>query len=58
MNDPSHRSCCAAHAEGAAGHQHHHAPAASALTVKDPVCGMNVDPHQTLHRHELRGQTY
>ena len=58
MNDQSHRSCCAAHAEGAAGHQHHHAPAASALTVKDPVCGMNVDPHQTPHRHELRGQTY
>ena len=52
MNDPSHRSCCAAHAEGAAGHQHHHAPAAAALTVKDPVCGMNVDPHQTPHRHE------
>ena len=58
MNDQSHRSCCAAHAEGAAGHEHHHAPAAAALTVKDPVCGMNVDPHQTPHRHELRGQTY
>ena len=58
MNDQSHRSCCAAHAEGAAGHQHHHAPAAAALTVKDPVCGMNVDPHQTPHRYELRGQTY
>jgi Cu+-exporting ATPase len=58
MNGQSHRSCCAAHAEGAAGHQHHHAPAASALTVKDPVCGMHVDPHQTPHRYELRGQTY
>ncbi|MGE3738357.1 MAG: heavy metal translocating P-type ATPase, partial [Geminicoccaceae bacterium] len=28
------------------------------MTVKDPVCGMSVDPHQTPHRHELRGQTY
>jgi Cu+-exporting ATPase len=58
MNDQSHRSCCAAHAEGAAGHKHYHAPAAAAVTVKDPVCGMNVDPHQTPHRHEFRGQTY
>ena len=58
MHDRSHSSCCSARAEGAAGHQHHSAPAAAALTVKDPVCGMNVDPHQTPHRHELRGQTY
>ena len=58
MHDRSHPSCCSARAEGTAGHQHHSAPAAAALTVKDPVCGMNVDPHQTPHRHELRGQTY
>jgi Cu+-exporting ATPase len=58
MNDQSHRSCCAAHVDEAAGNQHHHAPATSTLTVKDPVCGMNVDPHQTPHRHELQGQTY
>ena len=42
---PSHRSCCAAHADGAAGHRHHHATTDAALTVKDPVCGMKVDPH-------------
>jgi len=58
MHDHSHGSCCAAHAEGAVGHQHHPAPAAEALTVKDPVCGMDVDPHQTPHRHLLGGQTY
>jgi Cu+-exporting ATPase len=58
MNDRSRRSCCAAHAEGAAGHEPHHAPAAAAPAVKDPVCGMSVDPHTTPHRHELRGQTY
>src|SRR4051794_20202506 len=62
MNNDSHRSCCAAHAEDAGGHQdhqgHHPAPAAGALTVKDPVCGMSVGPHATPHRHELHGQTY
>ena len=59
MHDHGHRGCCAAHAEGSAGHQHrHHDAAASGLTVKDPVCGMNVDPHKTPHRHELGGQAY
>src|SRR3712207_1443427 len=58
-----HHGCCAAHAHGPEPkqdhHGHHHAPAAAGtLTVKDPVCGMNVDPHQTPHRHELHGQTY
>ena len=26
------------------GHAHHHHAAPAAATVKDPVCGMNVDP--------------
>ena len=26
--------------------------------VRDPVCGMTVDPHTTPHRHEHRGRTY
>ena len=26
--------------------------------MKDPVCGMNVDPITTVHRHEYNGQTY
>ncbi len=30
----------------------------SGFTAKDPVCGMDVDPHQTPHRHELEGKTY
>ena len=47
MNDQAHRSCGATHADGAAGHGQHHAPAAAtALTVKDPVCGMKVDPQR------------
>jgi P-type Cu+ transporter len=43
----------------------HHAPggmrAASPgaeTLVRDPVCGMDVDPHATPHRHELHGRTY
>jgi Cu+-exporting ATPase len=27
-------------------------------SVKDPVCGMNVDPHRTPHRAEYDGQTF
>ncbi len=39
-----------AHDDGHAGH-HHPAPAdAAAHLVKDPVCGMAVDPHTTPHR--------
>jgi len=31
---------------------------APAGTVKDPVCGMNVDPHTAKHRHEYKGHPY
>src|SRR4051794_782127 len=53
----------AGHHRGHAGHDHH-APGMQAaspdarLRVKDPVCGMDVDPHATPHRHELGGRTY
>ncbi|MBW8854149.1 MAG: HAD-IC family P-type ATPase, partial [Bradyrhizobium sp.] len=45
-----------AHAHHAHGMQL--APADAATRVKDPVCGMDVDPHATPHRHELGGRTY
>ena len=32
--------------------------APAALIVKDPVCGMDVDPQQTAHRHEHAGETH
>ncbi len=41
------KSCCAAHANEPQGHK-----------VKDPVCGMMVDPHTAKHRHTHRGHTY
>jgi P-type Cu+ transporter len=47
-------------------HAHHahgsHEPSHDAETagerVRDPVCGMTVDPHKTPHRHEHGGRTY
>ena len=48
------------HDHGAhAGHHHHHPePPADAATVKDPVCGMMVDPHTTAHRAQYEGKPY
>ena len=43
-------SCCAKHAHGGGG--------ASAHTVKDPVCGMDVDPHTARHKAEHGGRPY
>ncbi|ANY83952.1 copper-translocating P-type ATPase (plasmid) [Microvirga ossetica] len=41
------------------GHHHHqHEPAADAGKVKDPVCGMMVDPHTTAHRAQYEGKPY
>ncbi len=36
----------------------HHAPASEADTVKDPVCGMTVDPHTAKHKSEYQGRPY
>jgi len=40
-------------------HQRHEdRPAAATHLVKDPVCGMDVDPHTSEHRSEHDGRTY
>ena len=46
-------ACCGGHA----GHTHSPA-AASGQLVKDPVCGMSVDPHTAKHRSEHGGRSY
>ncbi|MBO1905275.1 heavy metal translocating P-type ATPase [Microvirga sp. 3-52] len=46
------------HAHHGHGHGHHHEPAADAGKVKDPVCGMMVDPHSTTHRAQYQGKPY
>jgi P-type Cu+ transporter len=42
------------------GTEHRHAPAkpTGSDEVKDPVCGMTVDPHKTPHRHVHQHYTY
>jgi Cu+-exporting ATPase len=53
--------CCHGHGHGPAakGHtHHHHHDDAAAGTVKDPVCGMTVDPAKTPHHAEHGGATY
>jgi Cu+-exporting ATPase len=49
-------SCCAA--KPAATHDRVHAHHDHPPTVKDPVCGMTVDPHTAKHRAEHDGHTY
>jgi Cu+-exporting ATPase len=62
-------SCCSGHEHAHAGHDHaghdhaghdhsHHDHAAHAHMAKDPVCGMDVDPHTAKHRAEHGGHSY
>src|SRR5690349_18295468 len=39
------------------GHDHGHIAVAEG-GVRDPVCGMTVDPHTAKHRHQHKGQPY
>ena len=48
-------------AEPARGHGpqvHRHDPSDGAQRVRDPVCGMTVDPHTTPHRDAFGGRAY
>ena len=48
------------HAHSAQGHAHDHGAVAQDDThkVKDPVCGMIVDPHTAQHKAEHAGRPY
>lgn len=54
-NSDTPKSCCGG-GHDHAGHAHHghQAPA----MVRDPVCGMTVDPATSTHRFEYRGETF
>src|SRR3954468_12972403 len=41
-----------------AHHGHHHAGHEGRATVKDPVCGMMVDPDRTEHHADYKGETF
>ena len=46
-------ACCGGHKH--AGHGHH---AHAGATVRDPVCGMTVNPATSKHRFDYRGETF
>jgi P-type Cu+ transporter len=48
--------CGGGHARAGHGHGDHHAD--HMTTVRDPVCGMSVDPSKSQHRFDHRGETY
>ncbi|MBP0111306.1 heavy metal translocating P-type ATPase [Bradyrhizobium vignae] len=52
---PEASSCCGGHGDHA-GHPHPHGEAAT--KVKDPVCGMTVDPATSKHRFEHHGEIF
>ena len=53
-----HSSCCGGHHEHARHDQHDHSGALQTDRVKDPVCGMSVDPHTAKHRAEHNGHPF
>jgi Cu+-exporting ATPase len=58
--DHKNHGCCSGNKQTHDHHGHNHA-ADRAVTpglVKDPVCGMDVDPHKTQHRATHAGQSY
>lgn len=58
MTHQEHACCSAKHDHAKSDAHEHHAHGAAEtkqLTVKDPVCGMGVDPHTAKHRAEHEG---
>ncbi|MCK1637944.1 heavy metal translocating P-type ATPase [Bradyrhizobium sp. 157] len=55
-NGASNGACCGGH--GHASHSHHGHQAAGSATVRDPVCGMSVDPATSKHRFDYHGETF
>jgi Cu+-exporting ATPase len=55
--EPAKAACCGGQGDHG-GHAHHHDQAAASRAVKDPVCGMNVDPATSKHRFEHQATTF
>jgi Cu+-exporting ATPase len=49
---------CGGGHDHATGHDHHDHHTHSPATVRDPVCGMTVDPATSKRRFDYRGETY
>jgi P-type Cu+ transporter len=54
---PAASACCGGDG-GHAGHAHHHHHAEAGAKVRDPVCGMTVDPVTSKHRFAHHGETF
>ena len=52
------KAACCGGAHAHASHSHHDHPDHAAATVRDPVCGMTVDPATSKHRFDYHGETY
>ncbi|WP_225676016.1 heavy metal translocating P-type ATPase [Bradyrhizobium hereditatis] len=60
-NGASRSGCCGGHGHGGhshAAHSHHDHRAHDTATVRDPVCGMTVNPATSKHRFDYKGETY
>jgi len=58
---PKQGSCCGGHGNMASAHRHHgsdHHPTGLPGAVKDPVCGMDVDPATAKHHAKHSGADY
>jgi Cu+-exporting ATPase len=55
MIKPEHADCVGGHDHSGHGHHDHHTGEA---TVRDPVCGMTVDPATSPHRSDYREETF
>ncbi|MEY9180617.1 Cu+-exporting ATPase [Bradyrhizobium sp. USDA 326] len=56
---PPASSCCGGHGDHSShAHHHGHDQGEAATKVKDPVCGMTVDPATSKHHFTHRGETF
>jgi Cu+-exporting ATPase len=55
---PSHATQGAPGSPAKTDHDDHHGHASVGDSVRDPVCGMTVDPHATTHRQSHAGHSY
>ena len=51
-------ACCGGHGDAGHNHASHSHHAHTVATVRDPVCGMTVDPATSKHRFDYRGETF
>jgi Cu+-exporting ATPase len=56
--DTAAKAGCCGGGDAHAGHGHSDHHAGAATTVRDPVCGMSVEPATSQHRFDYRSETY